>query len=321
MIEERRQWAGGKDAVNCPGKTRKQIKEENPVKGRAMPHITVKPAWLNKKLSLDSCRRLKVLLRDFHLHTVCESASCPNISECFSKGTATFLILGDVCTRNCSFCGITKGRPGEADEEEPLRIAQAAKRLNLNYVVVTSVTRDDLPDGGSGFFARTILEVKKVLPSSRIEVLIPDFKGEVLSLKKIINVGPDVIGHNLETVPSLYNKVRPMADYGVSLEVLRQIKKRAPQIYTKSGIMLGLGEEEKEVVKVLEDLRKAGCDFLSIGQYLQPSGRNIPVQEYVHPEKFKFYRRQAEEMGFLHVESSPYTRSSYCAQDYLKGKS
>jgi len=228
--------------------------------------------------------------------------------------------LGNVCTRNCAFCGIPKGSLEDIDWDEPIRVAKAAKKLDLKYVVITSVTRDDLTDGGSELFYRTILEIKKVLPFSKIEVLIPDFKGEITSLEKIIKARPDVVGHNLETVPSLYEKIRPMANYDTSLGVLRNIKTIAPYyVYTKSGIMLGLGEKEEEVMKVLEDLRSVGCDFLSIGQYLQPSLRMVPVKEYILPQKFEFYRQEAKKMGFLHVESSPYTRSSYCAQSYLEG--
>lgn len=282
-----------------------------------MSGVVTRPSWLNKKVNLQECSELKRLLRSLKLHTVCESALCPNISECFSKRTATFLILGDICTRNCGFCNVKKGNPLALDEEEPLRVARAAEKLNLKYVVITSVTRDDLPDGGAEMFYRTITEVKKILPLSSVEVLIPDFSGDREALRKVCEAQPEVIGHNLETVPSLYKQVRRGASYERSLRVLKSVKEINPDIYTKSGIMLGLGETEAEVMEVLRDLRNSGCEFLSIGQYLCPSHNNVPVREYVHPERFNFYRQVAQELGFSYVKSSPYTRSSYCAQEYL----
>lgn len=277
-----------------------------------------KPPWLNKKIDLKACHTLKLLLKDLKLHTICEEAGCPNISECFSKKTATFLILGDICTRNCRFCGVKKGKPCPIDEEEPERVAEAVRRLNLRHVVITSVTRDDLPDGGAGQFAQTIISIKKTMEKITIEVLIPDFKGNRRAIERVIEAGPDVIGHNIETVPRLYPDVRQAADYFRSLEVLKAVKTLSNGIYTKSGLMLGLGEEEGEVLEVFKALRGADCDFLSLGQYLPPSLKAYPVKEYLHPDKFDYYKEKALSLGFLYVASGPYVRSSYLAEEYLK---
>jgi len=277
-----------------------------------------KPSWLRKKLDLKVCHALKVLLRDLGLHTICEESGCPNISECFARGTATFLILGDVCTRNCRFCAVKKGKPLPVDADEPRRVAEAVRRLNLRHVVVTSVTRDDLPDGGAAQFAQTVLSIKEQMPNITIEVLIPDFQGNRKAIKSVVEAGPDVIGHNIETVPRLYPEVRPKADYRRSLEVLRVVKELNNKIYTKSGLMLGLGEDEKEVMQVCQDLRAVGCDFLSLGQYLAPNLKAYPVKAYIHPDKFEAYKRDALSLGFLYVASGPYVRSSYLAEEYLR---
>lgn len=277
-----------------------------------------KPEWLNKKLDLKTCNTLRRLLRDLKLHTICEEASCPNISECFSKGTATFLILGNICTRNCAFCGVRKGKPSSVDNEEPERVAEAVKRLNLRYAVITSVTRDDLDDGGAEQFVRTILKIREKSEKTKIEVLIPDFGGNEKSVEKIVEAKPDVIGHNIETVPRLYPVIRPKANYSVSLNILKMVKEMDSSIYTKSGLILGFGEKEEEVIDALKSLRGVNCDFLSLGQYLPPHIDSYPVKEYIHPDKFDYYKKIALSFGFLHVESGPYVRSSYMAEEYLK---
>lgn len=260
----------------------------------------------------------KGLLRGLKLETVCEQALCPNIGECFDRHQATFLILGRQCTRSCAFCNIEKGAPASPDASEPERIALAAEAMQLRHVVVTSVTRDDLDDGGAGMFARTVRAVRSRTPGAKIEVLIPDFRLSMGSLSCIVSAAPDIIAHNVETVPSLYPLVRRDSDYQRSLGVLKALKALAPGIKTKSGIMLGLGEKEEEVLCVFSGLRAAGCDFLSIGQYLAPSAKHYPVVEYIHPDLFKSYRQKALSMGFGHVASSPYVRSSYLAEEYLQ---
>ncbi len=275
-----------------------------------------KPHWLNKKISLNQCNQVQNILGSLSLSTVCREAMCPNISECFSRNTATFLILGDTCTRECCFCAVKKGIPGPVDSVEPERIAQAVKKMGLRYVVITSVTRDDLADGGADIFARTISAIRGKNAETNIEVLIPDFKGEVEHLEKIIRAKPRVIAHNLETVPSLYGSVRQGSDYHRSLKVLDTIK-RLSAIHTKSGLMLGLGESEREVLGVLRDLREIGCDFLNMGQYLAPSLKHYSVKEYIALEKFRFYKEEALKLGFLYVASNPYVRSSYMAEEYL----
>ncbi len=295
--------------------------------------IVRKPFWLNKKIEFGKCQQVSELLSGLKLNTVCQEALCPNISECFSQNTATFLILGDICTRSCGFCAVNNGLPDKIDNFEPDRVAEAVNKLGLDYVVITSVTRDDLSDGGADVFVNTIFSIRKTNKRVKIELLIPDFNGNIDALKKVIDASPGVIGHNLETVPILYPKARPQADYQRSLEVLKSIKKlalpnsvrnnasnRTSKIYTKSGLMLGLGEEEKEVSGVLLDLRSVDCDFLSLGQYLCPGNKNLAVREFIHPDKFLEYKQKALEMGFLYVESGPYVRSSYRAAGYFKDK-
>ena len=277
----------------------------------------MKPPWLNKKINLGSCSEMKNLLRGMKLETVCEQASCPNIGECFSLSHATFLILGPQCTRSCSFCNIVKGKPLPPDTKEPARVAEAVKKLALKHVVITSVTRDDLADGGSGVFADTVLNIRKNTSQVTIEILIPDFKLSLDSLRAVAESVPDIIAHNVETVPSLYRSVRQGSDYKRSLGVLDAIKKMSPGIKTKSGIMLGLGEKEAEVISVMSDLCSAKCDFLSIGQYLAPSKLHYPVKEYIRPEQFAYYKEKALSIGFSHVESGPYVRSSYMASAYM----
>lgn len=275
--------------------------------------------WLRRKLPDQKVlERMDSLLKELNLHTVCDSALCPNRGECFKKETATFMILGNICTRNCKFCAVEKGEPLPLDPEEPHHIAQAAKYLNLKHIVVTSVTRDDLPDGGAEYFARTIIEIKKILPGSTIEVLVPDFEGSWEALQIVIDAQPEVINHNIETVARLYNLVRPKAVYKRSLELLRQVKIRDKNIISKSGIMVGLGEEKEEVIKAMKDLREVNCDILTIGQYLKPSPHHLKVNEYIHPDKFEEYQNIGMSLGFKYVASDPLVRSSYYAGEILK---
>ena len=277
----------------------------------------MKPEWLNKKIDLKVLSSMKGRLRKLGVRTVCEEALCPNAGECFGRGVVTFLILGRNCTRACSFCNVNKSAPLPPDKDEPRRVAEAVSKFGLKHVVVTSVTRDDLPDGGAKAFADTVLSIRKKSPRTTIEVLVPDFKLSLKAIETVIRSGPDIFAHNVETVPSLYKKVRQGSDYSRSLEVLRIAKETAPKIKAKSGIMLGMGETEEEVLQVMRDLRSAGCDFLSIGQYLAPSLGHYPVKEHVRPEKFSDYKEKGMELGLLHIESGPYVRSSYMAGMYL----
>jgi len=278
----------------------------------------MKPAWLNKKISLRDCSQVKSMLKQLRLHTVCEEALCPNMGECFLRRQATFIILGAICTRGCRFCGIAKGVPLAADPDEPARIALAAQELKLTHVVVTSVTRDDLADGGAGVFARTIRLLHDLSSHPAVEALIPDFNLKETSLRALADAKPEIIAHNLETVPGLYREVRPGgASYKRSLDVLRLLSGISTGTRLKSGIMLGLGEKKEEVLAVFDDLINAGCSLLSIGQYLAPSNAHIPVKEYLHPDIFKEYEEEAYRRGFKHVKSGPYVRSSYAASDYL----
>ncbi|MHB8986904.1 MAG: lipoyl synthase, partial [Eubacteriales bacterium] len=262
-------------------------------------------------------KEMQVRLENSSLHTVCENSRCPNIGECFGSGTATFLILGTVCTRNCRFCAIQTGLPAPVDPGEPVRAAQVVKALNLKHVVITSVTRDDLPDYGSGHFAATIKAIHAISPSASVEVLIPDFMGDIEALKKLLVAQPQVLGHNMETIPGLYSTVRPQADYRRSLELLRQAKEIAPQVLTKSGLMLGLGEQEEEVCRVILDLNEVSCDIFTLGQYLRPSHQHLPVKEFIHPNKFDWYKEFAVSRGIPKVQAGPFVRSSYHAEELI----
>jgi lipoic acid synthetase len=282
---------------------------------RRFVNIQRKPEWLRKKVNLGDQSHMRQLLGELRLNTVCQQAMCPNISECFSCGQATFLILGINCTRQCSFCNVEKNVPHAVDGAEPLRIAEAVTRLKLSHVVITSPTRDDLPDGGASHFSETVTAIRNTFSGTRVELLIPDFLGNHQSLETIVRSQPDIVAHNVETVPRLYH-VRSGADYQRSLEVLKRSHELAPLIKTKSGIMLGMGEDECEVEQVIDDLRRVNCSYLSIGQYLSPSKRHYPVQEYIKPDVFDRLRKAALDSGFYHVESGPYVRSSYHAGQY-----
>lgn len=278
--------------------------------------MTVKPEWLRVKApQWQRVGSVKEILRDLSLNTVCEEASCPNIGECFQAGTATFLIMGPACTRACPYCDIDfEKKPQPLDPTEPDRLAEAVRRLNLNHVVITSVNRDDLEDGGAGQFQKCIAAVRSVSPHTTIEVLIPDLCGHWQALALILQARPEVLNHNTETVPRLYRRTRPQGEYGRSLELLRQTRTLAPWTYTKSGIMVGLGETDEEVRQVMRDLRSVDCDILTIGQYLQPSQKHLGVQEFITPAQFEAWRVYGEALGFLQVVSSPLTRSSYHAE-------
>jgi len=277
-----------------------------------------KPAWCNKKIDLAACNNLKQLLRGLRLHTVCEESHCPNISECFDKKLATFMILGDICTRTCAFCNVSKGAPRALDYQEPERVAKAVRLLGLTYVVITSPTRDDVDDGGAELFCQTVRQLKRLSPTPHVEILIPDFLGNIRALGKIASCGVDVISHNIETCPSLYIKVRKGADYQRSLKVLEIVKEQSPKkVFTKSGLMLGLGESLNEVIGVMQDLRSLDCDFLTLGQYLPPSRRHYPLSQYIHPAQFKHLESTALAMGFKGVQSGTYVRSSYAAHTFL----
>ncbi|WP_459128795.1 lipoyl synthase [Guggenheimella bovis] len=277
-----------------------------------------KPVWLRKKTEITrTSKEVLTVIDELKLHTVCLEANCPNQMECHARGTATFLILGRNCTRNCTFCNVERSEPDPFDPEEPKRVAEAVKRMGLKHAVITSVTRDDLPDGGAGAFRDVILEIRKLDPKITVEVLIPDLKGDEESLRLVVDAKPDVLNHNVETVPSLYSKVRPMADFERSLSIFRMAKNMDPSILTKSGMMLGLGETTEEVLEALKRLKDAGCDLLTLGQYLRPSERHIELVEYITPEKFLEYKEKALEMGFKGVESGPFVRSSYHAEELL----
>jgi lipoic acid synthetase len=281
-----------------------------------------KPPWIRAKAPTHpNVMRLKALLRERALHTVCEEASCPNLGECFAKGTATFMIMGDVCTRRCPFCDVAHGRPQPLDPEEPRRLAATIADMGLRYVVITSVDRDDLRDGGARHFAECIRAVRVRLPAIRIEILVPDFRGRMeLALQRLAEAPPDVFNHNLETVPRLYRAARPGADYRWSLELIRRFKGAHPDIPTKSGLMLGLGETIAEVEAVLRDLREHQCDWLTLGQYLQPSRAHLPVQRFATPAEFAALGEVARSLGFANVTSGPMVRSSYHADLQAAGK-
>ncbi len=280
-----------------------------------------KPAWIRARApSSPRFYDIKRILREHHLHTVCEEASCPNIGECFGKGTATFMIMGELCTRRCPFCDVGHGRPLPLDPEEPLNLAKTIAALKLSYVVITSVDRDDLRDGGAQHFVDCIRAVRRMSPATRIEVLVPDFRGRLgRALDALSASPPDVMNHNLETVPRLYKQARPGADYANSLELLSQFKARFPQIPTKSGIMVGLGETDDEILEVMRDMRAHRIDMLTIGQYLQPSASHLPVLRYVHPDTFATLEREAYRMGFAHAAVGAMVRSSYHADQQAHG--
>ncbi|HUI52175.1 MAG TPA: lipoyl synthase [Terriglobales bacterium] len=281
------------------------------------PDAHPRPDWLRVKFfGGERYQNLKRIMRTLDLHTVCESARCPNMGECWEHGTATFMILGDICTRACGFCAVPSGKPvGAPDEEEPLRVAEAVASMGLRYAVVTSVNRDDQPDGGAHIFARTIQEIRKRVPGCKVEVLIPDFRGDWNALDQVLAVKPDILNHNTETVPRLYRQVRKGAVYERSLELLRRAKATCADLPTKTGLMLGLGEEMEEVLATMRDLAAQGTDILTLGQYLQPTREHLPVVRFVHPDEFAEYKHQGEKMGFKHVESGPLVRSSYHAFD------
>lgn len=277
--------------------------------------ITRKPQWLKKQFDPVAEGKMTALLRSLSLHTVCEDANCPNRSECFKSKTATFLILGDVCTRGCRYCAVAKGVPFPLDPDEPQHVAEAAETLGLKHIVVTSVTRDDLPDGGADHFARTITALRKRLPQSTIEVLIPDFQGDQAALQCVIDAKPDIINHNVETVSALYPVVRPQANYRRSLELLQRVKQAG--LYSKTGFMVGLGETREDVLSLMDDLAEIGCDMLTIGQYLQPSKNHLPVVAFITPEQFDEYKELALAKGIRYVASGPFVRSSYHAAEAM----
>lgn len=274
----------------------------------------MKPDWLKVKFTVnDDFRDLQTIMRDHHLHTVCQSARCPNQSDCWQRRTATLMILGNTCTRNCRFCAVESGKPASVDLQEPAKVGQAVKLMGLKYAVITSVTRDDLSDGGAAVWAETIREIRRQNPDCKIEVLIPDFRGEINALEMVLNAQPDVLGHNLETVPALYPAARPQADYQQSLRMITESKKRGS--VTKTGIMVGLGETREQVVELMQDALAAGCDILTIGQYLQPTKNHLPVMQYVTPDEFKSYEITGLKLGFRAVFSGPLVRSSLHAEE------
>jgi lipoic acid synthetase len=274
-----------------------------------------RPAWLRVKyFGGPNYQDLKRIMRTLDLHTVCESARCPNMGECWEHRTATFMILGNICTRACGFCAVPSGKPlGPPEEGEPARVAEAVEKMGLRYAVVTSVNRDDQPDGGAAIFARTIEHIRQRVAGCRIEVLIPDFRGEWSALETVIAARPDVLNHNMETVPRLYRRVRKGADYERSLELLRRVRKQAPDMATKTGMMLGLGETREEVLTAMQDIAKQGTHILTLGQYLQPTPEHLPIERYIHPDEFAEFKQLGEQMGLKHVESGPLVRSSYHA--------
>jgi lipoic acid synthetase len=283
-----------------------------------------KPEWIRVKAGSSATRfaDVKAILREHSLHTVCEEATCPNIGECFGKGTATFMILGDLCTRRCPFCDVGHGKPLPPDADEPQKLAETVAALKLKYVVVTSVDRDDLKDGGAGHFAACIAKLRELSPATRIEVLVPDFRGRLAAaLDAFSGCLPDVMNHNLETVPRLYKQARPGADYAHSLKLLKDFKARHPEVPTKSGLMVGIGETDEEILQVMRDLRAHDVEMLTIGQYLAPSNHHLPVTRYVHPDIFKMYADEAAKMGFANAACAPLVRSSYHAdqQAHLAG--
>jgi lipoic acid synthetase len=293
-----------------------------PVKIEPTVEFLRKPRWIRAKAPTSpEVSRLKTVLREHRLHTVCEEASCPNLGECFSHGTATFMIMGDLCTRRCPFCDVAHGRPGMLDGEEPANLAKTIAAMDLRYVVITSVDRDDLRDGGAGHFKACIDEVRRQSPHTKIEILVPDFRGRADAALEILGESPpDVFNHNLETIPRLYKAVRPGADYRGSLRLLQHFKEYRPEVPTKSGLMLGLGEDPAEIEAVMADLRQHGCDMLTLGQYLQPSRHHLPVTRYVTPDEFAVMGERAKALGFSNVASGPMVRSSYHADLQAAGQ-
>ena len=293
-----------------------------PIKVVPAETVLKKPDWIRVKAGSSAGRfgEIKQILREHNLHTVCEEATCPNIGECFGNGTATFMILGDLCTRRCPFCDVGHGKPLPPDAEEPEKLARTIAAMKLKYVVITSVDRDDLRDGGAQHFADCIAKVREYSPGTKIEVLVPDFRGRLdIALDILAATPPDVMNHNMETVPRLYKQARPGADYANSLELLQAFRARVPGVPTKSGLMVGLGETDEEILEALRDLRAHGVEMLTIGQYLAPSGHHLPVLRYVHPDVFAMYAREATAMGFTHAASAPLVRSSYHADQQAHG--
>ncbi len=284
---------------------------------REIGEIGRRPDWLKVKLpSGQNFSDVKNLMRSQRLNTVCEEAKCPNIGECWNRRTATFMILGDTCTRSCGFCNIKVGMPNELDLDEPRRVAESVEKLQLNHVVITSVNRDELVDGGASIFSETVRRIRNVMPKCTIEILIPDFKGEEIAFNKIMQNPPDILNHNMETVRRLYHAVRPQAKYDRSLQLITWFKSKG--LLTKSGIMVGIGETKEEVIELMSDLRNAGCEVMTIGQYLQPTKNHLPVNRFVTPDEFDFYRIEGKKMGFKAIESSPLVRSSYHADAHAK---
>ena len=280
-------------------------------------HQSQKPPWIKVRLPSNPVFfSTKALISDLQLHTVCESAQCPNRWECWSQGTATFMIAGDRCTRACGFCAVTTAKPFALEDDEPQRVAEAVRRMNLKHVVITAVARDDLKDGGADHFARTITAIREMDPSIVIEVLVPDFHAQDWCIQIVLNARPDIFNHNMETVERLTPVVRSRAKYRISLQALRRAKELSPSVVTKSGVMLGLGEKETELFQTMDDLREVGCEVLTIGQYLRPSSKHLPVVEYITPEQFDYYGDIARRKGFLYVASGPLVRSSYHAADF-----
>ncbi|MFW5443841.1 MAG: lipoyl synthase [Methylococcaceae bacterium] len=309
-------------SLNAPSRTTPQTHQRNaeklariPIKVEKTDTVLRKPDWIRVKISSnDEITRIKKSLRENNLHTVCEEAACPNLAECFSHGTATFMIMGDICTRRCPFCDVAHGKPKALDPNEAINLAKTIKAMSLKYVVITSVDRDDLRDGGAGHFAECIKAIREQSPETKIEVLVPDFRGRMDKAVDILKQQPcDVFNHNLETVPRLYKEARPGANYQESLSLLKKYKQAYPQAVTKSGLMLGLGEKEDEVTLVMKDLRAHGCGMLTLGQYLQPSKDHLAVKEYITPEQFDRYAEIAKSLGFDNVASAPLVRSSYHA--------
>ena len=308
--------------LNAPSRTTPETHQRNadklsriPIKVEKPDTVLRKPDWIRIKLPTgEKVNQIKQSLRENRLHTVCEEAACPNLGECFSHGTATFMIMGDLCTRRCPFCDVAHGKPQPLDAEEPINLANTVAAMALKYVVVTSVNRDDLRDGGAGHFAACIAAIRQQSPKTTIEILTPDFRGRMDTALPILQQQPcDVFNHNLETVSRLYLEARPGADYKNSLQLLQRHKQLVPEVPTKSGLMLGIGETEEEVVQVLNDLLEHGCSMLTLGQYLQPSKDHLPVKEYIHPDQFQRYAEIARELGFQQVASAPLVRSSYHA--------